>query len=248
MRPTTPATTTTPLGKTTKLMQPTTTGIPDTSTTSAIATPIGTTTKSMQPTTIGMPDTGTAASAIATPIGTTTKSMQPTTTEMPDTDTTASAITTATYTTTSAMNMDDTTTCAQVDSLSAFENCASVFPANPTLGIINNSVLVSYLFEHKNREEDFQFNREGDLTLTIPNDFFESGLYNGTGYLTVVIRKTPNDDTEYRGTDSDKVYHILGNTLVSINLFSINTTLIKHEDEYNPFNITFPIKVNNNLL
>ncbi|XP_072023139.1 uncharacterized protein [Amphiura filiformis] len=139
------------------------------------------------------------------------------------------------------MKMDTTTT--GVQSISAFENVASIFPYNATPGTItNNSELVFYLFEHKNREEDFQFDSEGDLALTIPKEFLASGLHNGTGYLTVVIKKTPTDDTEYWGDDSGEVYHLLGSALVSINLFSINGTLRKHEDEYNPLNISFPIK------
>ncbi|XP_072023017.1 adhesion G protein-coupled receptor E1-like [Amphiura filiformis] len=139
------------------------------------------------------------------------------------------------------MKMDTTTT--GVQSISAFENVASIFPYNSTPGIItNNSDLVSYLFEHKNREEDFKFNSEGDLSLTIQKEFLASGLLNGTGYITVVIKKTPTDDTEYWGDDSGEVYHQLGSALVSINLFSINGTLRKHEDEYNPLNISFPIK------
>ncbi|XP_072015444.1 uncharacterized protein [Amphiura filiformis] len=94
------------------------------------------------------------------------------------------------------MKMDTTTT--GVQSILAFENVASIFPYNATPGTItNNSDLVSYLFEHKNREEDFKFNSEGDLTLTIPKEFLASGLHNGTGYLTVVIWKTPNDDTNF---------------------------------------------------
>ncbi|XP_072023105.1 uncharacterized protein [Amphiura filiformis] len=140
------------------------------------------------------------------------------------------------------MKMDTTTT--GVQSISAFENVASIFPYNATPGTItNNSDLVFYLFEHKNREEDLQFDSEGDLALTIPKEFLASGLHNGTGYLTVVIKKTPTDDTEYWGDDSGEVYHMLGSALVSINLFSINGTLRKHEDEYNPLNISFPIKV-----
>ncbi|XP_072020634.1 uncharacterized protein [Amphiura filiformis] len=69
-----------------------------------------------------------------------------------------------------------------VQSISAFENVASMFPANSTPGIlINNSDLVFYLFDQINREEDFHLDSEGDMAVTIPKEFLESGLYNGTG-------------------------------------------------------------------